>query len=268
MVECRYKGTALPETVYHYLMQPFTQPLHLVRNQTAMKTRLTLLTISLATTSLLAQSWKQNRPVANVSSLRASAGVDVFLRQGATESLTLDVKGFDEDEVIAEVRDGQLTLSRRQRSGLNGFSFGRSQYIKAYVTVRQLANIDVSSGADLEGETDLRADNLTIKVSSGADMTLRVNAQVLTITVSSGADANLSGSVGKLTAAASGGADLKADQLRADICYAEASGGADARVYGAKELYLRASGGGDVTYRGPGRVMARRESGGGDINED
>lgn len=229
---------------------------------------LTCLLGCLLTSPLLAQSWKKTYPIENINSLQASSGVTVYLRQGNTESLSLDVNGFDQDVVIAEVRKGQLILSRRQRGITSGFSFGRNQYIKAYLTVKQLADIDVSSGADLQGETDLEANTLTINVSSGADLTLRLNAQTLTVTVSSGADANLSGSAKKLTVAASSGADCTAHKLNADVCYAEASGGADVQVYGAKELYLKASGGGDINYRGPGRVMAKKESGGGDISQD
>jgi hypothetical protein len=229
-----------------------------------MKRILTFSTIGwLAVGPIMAQTWKQDRPIAGVSSLKASAGVDVRLRQGNEERLTLDVKGFDEDEVVAEVRNGQLVIGR-QRQGLD-ISFGRNRYIYAYVTVKNLSGIEVSSGADLDGETDLRADNLSVAVSSGADVKLTVNARMLTVQVSSGADVNLAGSAEKLTARASGGADLNAANLKADVCYAEASGGADARVYGSKELYLKASGGADVSYRGPGRLVSKQESGGGDV---
>lgn len=243
-------------------------PIHPFTRST-MKQLLIFSLLGFLTLPACAQTWKQNRPISGVNALKASAGVDVFVRQGNTESLTLDVKGFDEDEVIASVRNGQLTISRERGNWFGGSpGMGTNRYIRAYLTVRQLSAIDVSSGADLKGETAFETEKLAIHVSSGADLELTVKTRTLDVQVSSGADANLTGSTGKLAAQVSGGANLNADRLLADVCYAQASGGADARVYGGKELYLQASGGADVNYRGPGRVMAKQESGGGDVNQN
>lgn len=229
---------------------------------------LTYLALNLTLTSCIsAQDVNRNQPLAGVTALDISAGVNVFLSQGSTESVRIEAKGFDDDEVISELRGGKLVLTVRRQNGWKGV-FGRNSSVKAYVTVKNLNSIDVSSGADLEGETNLVADDLTLNTSSGADVDLDVKVNRLTVSVSSGADVKLSGSAGKLTASSSSGADLDADRLVADVCYAEASGGGDARVHGRKELYLRASGGGDVTYSGPGQLVSRKTSGGGDINRD
>ena len=234
-----------------------------------MKTRLLLIFLSL-TSCLLAQDVKRNQTVTGVTALEASAGINVFLRQGTPESVRIEAKGFEEDEIIAEKQGDKLVLSTRRRRG-GGWSFGpfgKSRYVNAYVTVRTLNSISVSSGADLTGETTLTADDLTIRASSGADLKMVVKTNRLTVSVSGGADATLSGSTEKLTASVSGGADLDADKLIADVCYAEASGGGDARVHGRKELHLRASGGSDVTYGGPSRVVSRKTSGSGGMTND
>lgn len=232
-----------------------------------MKT-IALLAALLLPACLIAQTVKRTRTFdEGILTLEASAGVNVFLTQGNAESVRIDARGFAENEIIADVQGDKLVLSTRRQGGNWSFgSLGKSRYVNAYVTVRNLNTISVSSGADLTGETTFTADDLTISTSSGADLKLAVKTNRLTISVSSGADATLSGSTGKLTASSSGGADLNADKLTADVCYAEASGGADAHVYGRKELYLRASGGADVTYSGPGQVMSRKKSGGGDIS--
>lgn len=229
---------------------------------------LTYLALSLTLTSCLsAQDVKRNQSFTGLSALDVSAGVNVFLTQGNSESVRIEAKGFNDDEVITEQRGNKLVLTVRRQNGWKGV-FGRNSYVKAYVTVKNLNSIDVSAGADLEGDTKLAVDELTLNTSSGADVDLAVQVNRLTVSVSSGADVTLSGSAAKLTASSSSGADLHADKLVADVCYAEASGGGEARVYGRKELYLRASGGGDVTYSGPGQLVSRKASGGGDINRD
>ncbi|XWW43983.1 DUF2807 domain-containing protein [Fibrella sp. USSR17] len=233
-----------------------------------MKTPLLITYLAISLTSCLsAQSVKRDQTFAGISALDVSAGISVYLTQGNTESVRIEAKGLEEDEIISEQRGNKLVLSIRRENGWKGILGGKNS-VKAYVTVKNLTNIDVSSGAELEGETNLVVNDLALHTSSGADVELDVKANRLTVSVSSGADVTLRGSAGKLTASSSSGADLNADKLVADICYADASGGGDARVYGQKELYLRASGGGDVTYRGPGQLVSRKTSGGGDINRD
>lgn len=231
-----------------------------------MKTPLLVTTVlsMLASPALMAQTVSLTPNVANIASLNARNGVDVFLTQGTTESLRIDAKGFDKDEIIVELNNGTLKLGVERQGIWRGM--GRNSYVKAYLTVKNLSAISVSSGADVHGQTDFSADQLTINVSSGADLTMQVKAREMTVSVSSGADATLSGSVERLVARSSGGADLHAQKLIADVCEVQASGGADARVYGRKELRLQASGGGDIDFSGPGQVVSRHTSGGGDIN--
>ncbi len=218
----------------------------------------------LASPALLAQTVSLTPTVSNISSLNVRNGVDVFLTQGTTESLRIDAKGFDEDEIVVKMNNGTLSLGVERRGIWHGM--GRNSFVKAYLTVKNLSAISVSSGADVHGQSDFSADRLDINVSSGADLTMYVKAREMVVSVSSGADATLSGSTEKLMAQSSGGADLHAQKLIADVCDVQASGGADATVYGRKELHLRASGGGDIDYSGPGQVVSRRTSGGGDIN--
>lgn len=235
-----------------------------------MKTRslTTYLALSLILTSCLsAQDVERRQPLTGVEAIDASAGIHVFLTQGNTESVRIEAKGVDDDEVISEMRGNKLVLSIRRQNGWKGI-FGNSSSVNAFVTVKNVKNIDVSSGAELEGENNLTVDDLTLNTSSGADVKLNVKANRLTVSVSSGADVTVRGSASRFTASSSSGADLDADKLLADVCYAEASGGGDAQVHGRKELYLRASGGGNVTYSGPGQVVSRKTSGGGDINRD
>ncbi|MBO0933241.1 head GIN domain-containing protein [Fibrella aquatilis] len=231
-----------------------------------MKTTLLLTTALglLASPAALAQTVTLTPSVANVSTLNVRNGVDVFLTQGTTESLRIDARGFDEDEIVVEMSNGTLKLAV-DRKGIWG-GMGRNNYIKAYLTVKNLSAINVSSGADVHGQTDFTADQLAINVSSGADLTMNVKARDMTVSVSSGADATLSGSTERLVAKSSGGADLHAQKLIADVCQVQASGGADAKVYGRKEFRLQASGGGDIDFSGPGQVVSRQTSGGGDIN--
>ena len=220
-----------------------------------------LLTACLNTSS---DDWKKDRSVSNFSGLSVSSGIDVYLTQGNSEKLILDVKGLDEDQVISEVRNGTLRLYV-ERKGLMGWNWGKNTYVKAYLTFRQLKAIQASGGADILGQDRMTFNNLNLEASGGADVKLALRADDLNVSASGGADVTVQGSARSLNAEGSGGADLDARKLIVETCNASSSGGSDVYVNATQELRMKASGGSDIYYYGPAKVLAKSESGGSDI---
>ena len=220
-----------------------------------------LLTAGLNTAS---DDWKKDRAVSGFTGLSVSSGIDVYLTQGNSEKLTLEAKGVDEDRVISEVKNGTLKLYI-ERKGFSGWNFGRNNYVKAYLTFRQLTNLQASGGADVFGQGRLSFNDLNLEASGGSDVKLDLKADELNVSASGGADAILQGSARMLNANGSGGADLDARKLTVEICNANSSGGSDVYVNASKELSMKASGGSDIYYSGSAKVLAKSESGGSDI---
>jgi hypothetical protein len=208
--------------------------------------------------------WKKDRPVSNFTGLNVSSGIDVYLTQGGSEKLTLEVKGIDEDEVKSEVKNGVLRLYI-DRKGMMNWNFGRNNYVKAYLTFKQLSNLQASGGADVFGQGTLSFKDLHLEASGGSDVKLDLKADELNVSASGGADATLQGSARTLNASGSGGADLDARKLTVETCNANSSGGSDVYVNATKELSMKASGGADIYYYGSAKVLAKSESGGADI---
>ena len=224
---------------------------------------LSLLLVAASLTTTIAQDWKKIRPVSGFTSLQVSHGIDVYISQGNSEKLTIEAKGFDEDEVRAEVRNGVLRLYVDRESW--GFNWGRNRYVKAYLTFKQLSEIKASGGSDLFSEGVLSFNSLNVNASGGSDLKLNLKADKLNLEVSGGSDAKLVGSVRQLSAESSGGSDLDARQLTAETCMINANGGSDAYVNASKEITMKASGGSDIYYSGSARVISKNESGGSDI---
>ena len=206
--------------------------------------------------------------VSGFSTLKVSSGVQVFLTQGETESVRIEARGFTKDDIIAAVDGGELKLSIRLQGwlGKNRADRTTSRYVKAYLTARQLTEIRVTSGAQLTGEGTFKAEKLAIHSKSGAEITLAVAATDVELSASAGANAEVSGAVQTVTASASGGATLRAGDLKARTCQAEASSGADVRVFADDELFLKASTGGSIHHSGSGRIVSRKTSLGGSAN--
>ncbi|GAB3888313.1 hypothetical protein GCM10028825_20840 [Spirosoma agri] len=208
--------------------------------------------------------WKKDRSVSGFTSLSVSSGIDVYLTQGGSEKLSLEAKGIDEEDVKSEIKNGVLKLYI-DRKGVMNWSFGRSSYVKAYLTFRQLTNLQASGGADVFGQGRLSFNDLNLEASGGSDVKLDLKADDLNVSASGGADAILEGSARSLNAKGSGGADLDARELTVEVCNASSSGGSDVYVNATKELSMKASGGSDIYYYGSAKVLSKSESGGSDI---
>ena len=221
-----------------------------------------ILTAGINTSS---DDWKKDRTVSGFTGLSVSSGIDVYLSQGNSEKLTFDVKGVDEDRVISEVKNGVLKLYI-ERKGFSGWNLGRSNYVKAYLTFKQLNNLEASGGADVFGQGSLSFKDLNLEASGGSDVKLDLKADDLNVSASGGADAILQGSARTLNANGSGGADLDARKLTVDVCNANSSGGSDVYVNASKELTMKASGGSDIYYYGSAKVLSQSKSGGSDIS--
>lgn len=220
-----------------------------------------LLTACLSSSS---EDWRKDRSVSDFNSLSVSNGIDVYLSQGNAEKLTIEAKGVDEDQVISEVRNGTLKLYI-ERKGMGGWNWGRNTSVKAYLTFRQLKNLQASGGADVFGQGRLSFNDLNLEASGGSDVKLDLQADDLNVSASGGADAILQGSARSLNAEGSGGADLDARKLIVETCNANSSGGSDVYINATRELRMKASGGSDIYYYGPAKVLGKSESGGSDI---
>ncbi|GAB4040866.1 head GIN domain-containing protein [Spirosoma gilvum] len=225
---------------------------------------LTTIILTTSVYTLNAQDWKKDRSVSGFTGLSVSSGIDLYLTQGNSEKVTLEAKGVDEDRVITEVKNGTLKLYI-ERKGFSGWNFGRNNYVKAYVTFKQLSNLHASGGADVFGQGRLTFNDLNLEASGGSDVKLELKADELNVSASGGADATLQGSARTLNANGSGGADLDARKLTVDVCNANSSGGSDVYVNANQELTMKASGGADIYYSGSAKVLSKSESGGGDI---
>ncbi|GAB3792195.1 hypothetical protein GCM10028819_01970 [Spirosoma humi] len=207
--------------------------------------------------------WKKDRTVSGFTGLSVTSGIDVYLTQGNSEKLTLDVRGLEEDQIVSRVRNGVLELYV-DRKGMN-WNFNQGNSVKAYITFKQLTNLQANGGSDVFGQGTLSFNDLNVDASGGSDVKLDLRAERLNVSASGGADAILQGSARTLNASGSGGSDLDARKLIAETCNASSSGGSDVYVNASKEMSLKASGGSDIYYYGHGKVLASSKSGGSDI---
>lgn len=219
------------------------------------------------TTSCFLDGVKGNRNVItqnrNISSdfdaLHVSYGIDVKLTMGSTTSLKLEADENLHDIIRTEVEDGVLRIYAEK----NIYS---SKKRTVYLTATNLNEIKVTSGAQVTSENTIKAEELNVSTSSGANAKLNLDVANVTCSSTSGSNANLSGRAEKLTVSATSGANIKAKNLESLICEAKASSGSVVSVHATQELDARASSGGNISCSGDPEIVKKNSSSGGNIS--
>ncbi|PXX99187.1 DUF2807 domain-containing protein [Marinifilum breve] len=233
------------------------------------KLSLTLVALTMVLSSTVnAQFWgtkgngivkKQDREIGSFSAISSGSGIDVYLKQGDKESVTVEADENLLELIVTRIKGDKLVIKTED-------PIRRAKKLNVYVTFVNVNEISVSSGSDLESSHLLKFEDLDISVSSGADADLELKADNLTCSVSSGADANLSGTANSFYGKASSGSDLRAADLKAKVCKAKASSGGDVSVYASESIEASASSGGDVNYYGDPTKVNVSSSSGGDVS--
>jgi hypothetical protein len=222
-----------------------------------------LLVISLNYTVAKAQDSK-SVSVRNFNGVSVSSGIDLYLTQGTSESLTIKGRSDVIENVVVEQNGTEVVI--KFKTGINWSGLFRNQSIKVYVNYKSLKNLVASGGSDVYTQNTLKTDILSVTASGGSDVKLALTCRDLSLTISGGSDAELKGSAENLRLTASGGSDVDAFAFPVNYAKATVSGGSDANIYVNKILEAGASGGSDVNYKGNATLKQTSSSKSGDIN--
>lgn len=209
----------------------------------------------------------ETRTVNSFNAIDVSAGIDLYLKMGATEEVKVVADDDVIDEIVTEVKNGTLHIYMKKGNLFNFFNFGSTTSRKVYVTATQINRVHASSGSDVQSENTLRGDALEVRSSSGSDVVLDVVYKEISLDASSGSDIKMSGKAKTVRASASSGSDINARNLEAVICHVNASSGSDVAVHASDEIYASASSGSDISYSGNPSVKDIEESSGGDVSK-
>lgn len=197
---------------------------------------------------------------ASFTSIKATEGLDVYLTQSDTESITVKADSNLHELILTEVEDGVLKIHTKE-------NIGRASSKRVNVSFKDISSITSTSGSDVYSTNTINTERLDLKSTSGSDMKLDVNTSVLHCKSTSGSDLKVSGKTVKLVAEATSGSDIKAADLKAESSEVKATSGADITVNTSKELTARATSGGDVKYYGNPKKVDKSDSSSGSIRQ-
>lgn len=208
---------------------------------------LCFIAVAMGTLSLKAQSTK-NVAVSNFSEVSVSAGIQLLITQGSSESAKIVANSDVIDEVEITKSGSEVKVGWKSNWGFNNSR--RNKSAKVYISYKKLNSLSASSGSSIQTENPLKTDHLSATASSGASINANVTSSDLQVEISSGATIALTGKTTNLKLQASSGASVSTANLTAEYGTAEASSGASVTVNVTKALETRASSGGNIRYKG------------------
>ncbi len=192
---------------------------------------------------------EETREVKPFKAIDISGVFKVFLTQGDEESLVIEADDNLMQYIESYVSGGTLYL------GTKGFGI-RSATIRAYITMKELREIEASGAVTITGETPFDFSRLTIQVSGAANIDMEMYGEKLELNVSGAGKGYLKGEVDRVFIDLSGASKLDAEQLYANTMAIEISGAGSANVNVEEELDASISGAGHVRYAGNPNVRS------------
>jgi len=192
--------------------------------------------------------------------IKASHGLDVEVVNSTVQVVSVEADENLQDIIETELKNGVLYVRATK-------NIRKAKSKKVTIAFVELDGIHASSGANVKGLSAVVSNDLELKTSSGAQMSLTVLAKELTAQASSGGNINLKGQSRNFYSKASSGSTIDARELQAIYCTSKASSGANITLNIERSLDAKASSGGDIRYTGEPELVNQNTSSSGRVRK-
>jgi len=200
------------------------------------------------------------RQVGVFDQIHVSRGMNVYVTQGSPAKVVVIADNNLHEVIETKVEGGILKVFVNE-------NVRWAKEKKVMVTVEKLSGLETSSGSNTWSQNQIMSENLELKASSGANITMDVNAKYLKAGCSSGANIKLSGLAKEADLGTSSGANLIGEELKTDNCKMKASSGGNVSSIVNEKLEAKASSGGNVVYYGEPKETDVDTSSGGNVHK-
>jgi len=234
-----------------------------------LKNSLLLFALCLFTMNLSAQDWKsdknkdpvskETRSVGSFDVISVASGIDLYIRQGNKQDVTVKASDKIKNKLMTEVENGTLKIYMKKGSY-------RNVRMDVYVTIDELTALHASGGSDVYCKSTFASDQFEIHASGGSDIEMSIEVGKLECHLSGGSDLEIEGTAEELHIHASGSSDFEGYGLETKHCVVQASGSSDSSIHVTESLEVNASGSSDVDYKGNPSETKIKSTGGSDVH--
>lgn len=209
----------------------------------------------------------EDRHLTGFKGVDVQGSFDVYITQGANESVKVEAPGDIIERVKTEVEGGVLKIYNKGNSSDWNFNpFGSHKKVLIYVVAKDLNTVTVSGSGDVYFKNGITTPSLKLRVSGSGDLSGKVQVKDLEASVSGSGDMRLTGSAASANVRVSGSGDFRGGDLSTISTAVRVSGSGDASVNASTKVDASVSGSGDVHYSGNPKSVSKSKSGSGDIS--
>jgi hypothetical protein len=173
---------------------------------------------------------------------------DITVRQGDTESVTIEADDNLLPQLAAEVRNGTLHFENTERNWRARVN--PTKMVQVTITVSDLNEIHFTTAGKMQIE-GLETDSLSVSVSGAGDITLtELAAKDLELSLSGAGNINADGTTDNLRLRISGMGNFNGGDLQSQEADVRISGAGNATVWAEGTLDAGISGAGSIDYYG------------------
>jgi hypothetical protein len=220
--------------------------------------------MSLGSASVFAGSWfggetvkgngvvkKQDRSLATFKGIELSMPVEVEVRQGTTESVSIEADENLLPLVETSIKGGTLQI-RAVRRNLKI----DARTLKIIVNAKEISQLAVGGAGTITAAV-LKTPKLELEIGgSGSIEVKQVQSDAVEASIGGSGNVKLGGVARKLAVSIGGSGDVDAQQLKADEVNISIGGSGDAKLWSITSLNASIAGSGDVQYWGDPKMSS------------
>lgn len=203
---------------------------------------------------------QETRTMGPFNELSISGNLDVVLVESSEESVI--IHSDNEGDINFSLSGDKLKIKK-----YDSFFKDDNDPVKITVNYKQLCTVEGHAGSEIQGDAVVNCDRMTIKATSGAEVTLKVEADKIRAKASEGGMLRLEGNTEALKVSAATGGHYYGLDLESKRTYAKANTGGHASVVALDYLEVSAHMGGDIDYKGNPAEVSEKTSFAGNINK-
>ncbi|HAY34180.1 MAG TPA: head GIN domain-containing protein [Ignavibacteria bacterium] len=205
---------------------------------------------------------KESRDISSFNKIEINGLVNVYLKQGTTESVTVEADKNLKPYILTSVKNGIMNISTKE-----DFNLKKSTKLNVYVTLNNITDLECNGVGNVKTESKLDLNDINIENNSVGNIDLEINSNKLILENNSVGNTILTGNIDIGNIEHNGVGNIKAFDLKSDILTIESNAVGNAEVSSEREIYIELNGMGNINYKGAAAVKKLEKNGFGNIKK-
>jgi hypothetical protein len=183
------------------------------------------------------------RKVSDFNAIDASGAFNIVLNEGNENKIKIDGDENIIKHIYTEVKDSTLKI-------FTDNSVKNYKKLNIFITYQKLASIESDGACMITGNSEIKTEHFSIKLSGATDLTLKLSVAYLNAVLSGTGSVNITGNADKQNVELSGTSSFNALNLVTNTTTIDLSGVGSAEINALKEINGDLSGVGSIHYKG------------------